>query len=220
MSNQQKPFAWVSSTSSAEGAVLSGMRTPAQGNPLRVNAILGNIEDPAWHARLQTAKVDQLSLDQWEAQKSRFRRSTDGGLEITLSLDRGVQLTDGDVLAFDENSNTLVVARINLKDVMEIELSGLLASTPEAVIHTCLELGHAVGNQHWPAVVKGTRVYVPLTVDKAVMGSVMKTHAFEGITYGFRPGAEVIPYLAPHEARRLFGAAAREGEGHSHSPQV
>ena len=37
------------------------------------------------------------------------------------------------------------------------------------------------------------------------MASVMKTHAFEGVTYEFVPGAEVIPYLAPHEARRLFG---------------
>ena len=35
----------------------------------------------------------------------------------------------------------------------------------------------------------------------------MRTHAFTGITYEFVPGAEVIPYLAPHEARRLFGGA-------------
>ncbi|MFC4605241.1 urease accessory protein UreE [Rhodococcus kronopolitis] len=184
---------------------------------MRVNTVLGNLEDPGWASRQANAKVDYLVLDQWEAQKSRIRRTTEDGVEVALSLDRGVQLRDGDVLAWDEDAGTLVAARINLKDVMEIELAGLLGSAPETVIATCLELGHAVGNQHWPAVVKGTRVYVPLTVDKAVMGSVMKTHAFEGIEYGFRPGAEVIPYLAPHEARRLFGAAAREGEGHTHA---
>ena len=61
------------------------------------------------------------------------------------------------------------------------------------------ELGHALGNQHWPAVVKGTRVFVPLTVDRKVMSSVMKTHALPGIRYDFMPGAEVIPYMAPHE---------------------
>ena len=32
------------------------------------------------------------------------------------------------------------------------------------------------------------RVYVPLTVARAVMASVMKTHDFEGVTYGFAPG--------------------------------
>ncbi|TQF68796.1 urease accessory protein UreE [Rhodococcus spelaei] len=192
--------------------------TPPQGQPVRINAILGNVDDPVWRSRRHAATVDRLVLDQWEAQKSRLRRNTKGGKEIALSLDRGVQLRDGDVLAWDEDGNALLVAQIDLKDVMEVELSGLLGSMPDVVVQTCLELGHAIGNQHWPAVVKGTKVYVPLTVDRAVMGSVMKTHAFEGITYDFRPGAEVIPYLAPHEARRLFGAAAREGEGHTHAP--
>ncbi|MEO8340762.1 MAG: urease accessory protein UreE, partial [Nitrospirota bacterium] len=32
--------------------------------------------------------------------------------------------------------------------------------------------------------------------------------------YDFVPGSEVIPYLAPHESRRLFGGA--EGPVHSH----
>ena len=71
------------------------------------------------------------------------------------------------------------------------------------------------GNQHWPALVKGNRVYVPLTVDRKVMSSVMNTHRFEGIRYEFVPGGEIVPYLAPHESRRLFGGA--EGPVHSHT---
>ncbi|WP_420879750.1 urease accessory protein UreE [Rhodococcus sp. (in: high G+C Gram-positive bacteria)] len=186
---------------------------------VRVDAVLGNVADPEWQSIVADGEVDLLVLDQWEAQKSRLRRTTRGGLEIALSLERGVQLRDGDVLVRD-GDGTVVVARIDLKDVMAIELSGLRDTAPEVLMQTCLELGHAIGNQHWPAVVKGTTVYVPLTVDEAVMGSVMRTHAFEGIEYEFRPGAEVILYLAPHEARRLFGAAAREGEGHTHAPSV
>ena len=52
-------------------------------------------------------------------------------------------------------------------------------------------IGHALGNQHWPALVKGTRVFVPLTVDHKVMASVMKTHRFEGIRYEFVPGEDI-----------------------------
>jgi len=48
-----------------------------------------------------------------------------------------------------------------------------------------------------------------------VMESVMRTHRFEGIRYEFLPGDEVVPYLAPHESRRLFGAA--EGAVHTHA---
>ncbi|MDE6792933.1 MAG: urease accessory protein UreE, partial [Muribaculaceae bacterium] len=78
------------------------------------------------------------------------------------------------------------------------------------------ELGHAIGNQHWPAVVKGTKVYVPLTVDKKVMLSVMETHHIEGIKFEFEKGLEVLPYLAPHEIRRLFGGAGHESHSHDH----
>jgi urease accessory protein len=121
------------------------------------------------------------------------------------------------VLVWDEARRTAVVARISLREVLVIRLEGLGSAATEVAIRTAVELGHALGNQHWPAVVKGARVFVPLTVDRQVMASVMKTHAFQGIEYEFAPGSEVIPYLAPHEARRLFGGA--EGPLHSHAAE-
>ncbi len=185
---------------------------------VRVDAVLGNASDDDWTMRLDGAELDELILDQWEAQKSRLRRQTAGGVEIAISLDRGTQLRDGDVLVWNEDRRSAVVARITLKDVMIVEVEDVIGSPPQVVVQTCIELGHAIGNQHWPAVVKGTCVYVPLTVDRMVMASVMKTHALAGVTYTFVRGEEVIPYLAPHEARRLFGAAEQPGHGHSHVP--
>lgn len=183
-----------------------------------VEQLLGNEADDEWRTRLAGATVDAVYLDQWEAQKSRLRRATAHGGEVAISLDRSVQLRDGDILAWDEAAATAIVARISLKEVMEVDLSAIAGNEPDAVIATCLELGHALGNQHWPAVIKGTKVYVPLTVAQPVMNSVMRTHALEGVRHRFIPGAEVIPYIAPHEARRLFGGAARDGEGHTHGP--
>jgi urease accessory protein len=179
-----------------------------------IETLLGNAEDSLWKARLESARVDVLNLDQWQAQKNRFRRKTDGGIDLAISLDRNVHLHDGDVLFWDDASRVAIITRIQLKDVMVIRLGGLLSQSPELLGRTCLELGHALGNQHWPAVVKGTNVYVPLTVNQAVMNSVMKTHAFEGVTYEFVKGRNVIAYLSPHESRRLFGGA--ESVPHSH----
>jgi len=177
---------------------------------------LGNVDDPAWAQVLEGAVIDPLDLDQWQAQKNRFRLRTDSGVEIAVALDRNVHLRDGDVLAWDEANLTAIVARISLKEVMVLRLDGALGQSPEILVRTCVELGHALGNQHWPAVVKGSTVYVPLTVDRKVMASVMKTHAFEGVACEFMPGAEVIPFLAPHEARRLFGGAS--SSTHVHTP--
>ncbi len=182
-----------------------------------IERILGNAGDPAWAARLDAATTDTLALDHWEAQKNRFRKKTASGVEIAVSLDRGTFMRDGDVLLWDETAQRVVVARISLRDVMIIHLDGLGAQGPEIAMRTCVELGHALGNQHWPALVKGDRVFVPLTVDRKVMASVMNTHRFEEIRYEFVPGGEIVPYLAPHESRRLFGGA--EGPVHSHTQE-
>ena len=183
-----------------------------------IESVLGNVSDPEWAGRLSAARLDVLALDQWEAQKNRFRKRTAGGTEVAVSLDRGVFLRDGDVLVWDAQAAAAVIVRVSLRDVMVIHLDGLKALAPEVAMRTCVELGHALGNQHWPALVKGDVVYVPLTVDRKVMASVMETHRFEGIRYAFAPGSDIVPYLAPHEARRLFGGA--EGPVHSHTHET
>jgi urease accessory protein len=182
---------------------------------LVIETVLGNLGDPEWAGRLATAEVDLLEIDQWEAQKSRFRKKTSKGAEVAVSVDRGIYIRDGDVLLWDAQAHAAIVARIELRDVMIVHLDELLRATSEAAMRTCVALGHAMGNQHWPALVKGSLVYVPLTVDRKVMASVMDTHRFEGIRYEFVPGREVVSCLAPHEARRLFGGA--EGPVHSHT---
>ncbi|MFZ2091034.1 MAG: urease accessory protein UreE, partial [Pseudolabrys sp.] len=172
-----------------------------------IETVLGNINDREWAKRLAGASIDILELDQWEAQKNRFRKKTAKGTELAVALDRGTVMRDGDILVWEPSKALGIAVRIRLREVMIVHLDGLAHLAPEIAMRTCLELGHALGNQHWPALIKDDHVYVPLTVDRKVMASVMKTHRFEDIHYEFVPGSEVVPYLAPHESRRLFGGA-------------
>lgn len=179
--------------------------------------VLGNINsDPAWGARLKDADIEYLNLDQWTAQKSRFIARGKEDTEYAVALKRHTQVEDGDVLEYDEQNKKAVVIRIELKPVLVVDLQQIAAKSPEEIIRRSVEIGHAVGNQHWPAIVKGTRLYIPLTVDKKVMTSVMDTHHFEDITYEFQQGQEVIPFLAPHEIRQLFGGCSQEIAHHHH----
>ena len=187
-----------------------------------ITEILGNANNPEWHNRLFHGEcaydVENVFLDQWTAQKSRFLAKGDKGNEYPIALKRGVRVADGDVVAVDDSAKTAVVLRLALNDVLVIDLEKLNTKTPEEIIRISVELGHAIGNQHWPAVIKGTKVYVPMTVDKKVMLSVLDTHHIEDISYKFEAGSEVIPYLAPHEIRGLFGGASHENtELHDHS---
>lgn len=177
--------------------------------------IVGNIyQSPEWKEKLNNVDIEHVYLDQWTAQKSRFLAKSDKGKEYPIALKRHSQVIDGDIIFFSPEENKAVVLRIELSPVLVINMSGLAQKDPETMIRISVELGHAIGNQHWPAVVKGTSVYVPLTVDKKVMLSVMETHHIEGITYEFQKGLEIIPYLAPHEIRRLFGGAGQESHSH------
>ena len=182
------------------------------------NEIIGNMNlSPEWKEKLASADIDYIFLDQWTAQKSRFLGKGVSGTEYPIALARHSQIVDGDVIDYDPSANKAAVLKIELSPVLVIDMGGLADKDPETIIRVSVELGHAVGNQHWPAVVKGTKVYVPLTVDKTVMLSVMETHHIEGITYEFQTGMEVIPYLAPHEIRRLFGGAGHESHSHVHA---
>ncbi len=182
--------------------------------------IIGNLYAPEWKEKAGKAEIDFINLDQWTAQKSRFVAKGDSDAEYAVALKRHSQLLDGDILEYLPEPQKIVAIRIRLSDVLVADLSALAREAPERIIHISLELGHAIGNQHWPAVVKGTKVYVPLTVDKKVMESVMRTHHIENITYGFQPGSEVIPYLAPHEIRRLFGGTGPDSDVHHHHMQM
>ncbi len=179
--------------------------------------VIGNIHaDKDLADKISKAEVEYLDLDQWTAQKSRFIVSGDKGTQCAVALKRNTQLIEGDVLEYDPETNKAIVARIELSPVFVIDLAAIEQQDKLSIIQTCIELGHAIGNQHWPAVIKGTKVFVPLTVDKKVMQSVMDTHAIPGVTYEFQTGQEVIPYLAPHEIRNLFGGTAQESHSHEH----
>lgn len=179
--------------------------------------VLGNIRTSSeWKDKLEGVEIDEIFLDQWTAQKSRFLAKGVSGNEYPVALKRGTHIVDGDVIDYDPENRKAVVVRLELNPVLVVNLAGIADKDHDTIIRIALELGHAIGNQHWPAVVKGTKVYVPLTVDKKVMLSVLETHHIPGITFEFENGLDVIPYLAPHETRRLFGGAGHESHSHEH----
>jgi urease accessory protein len=175
--------------------------------------IIGNINHSEWRSRLSGMDIESIYLNQWTAQKSRFIAKSSLGNEFAVALKRNSHIADGDIIYYSPESNKVIVLRLDLNPVMVINLKQLDSANHETIMRLCIELGHALGNQHWPALVKGNKVFVPLTVDRKVMLSVMETHHFAGISYEFQTGRDVIPYLAPHELRRLFGAAFQT---HSH----
>lgn len=169
--------------------------------------IIGNTASPHWAEAVQSIEKEYIDLDHWSAQKSRLVATGSLGNTYAISLDRGRRLSDGDIIYYSAEEGRAVVIRISLDEVMVATLDPERMGSVERLLTSAVELGHALGNQHWPAVVRGAQVYVPLSIDRKVMESVMKSHPIEGLEYEFRPGSEIIPYLSPHELRLLFGGS-------------
>ena len=182
-----------------------------------VEHVLGSTQDPTWQNALAGAQIDELELNQWDAQKNRLRRSTRQGRTMAVSLERGSFLHDGDILWWDADAREAVICRIRLCEVMVINLQGLKCLPPAVMVERCVALGHALGNQHWPAVVQDEQIFVPLSVDKKVMDSVMRTHHVDGIRYSFVPGSQIADALAPAQVRRLFGGSEQPFHSHGHT---
>lgn len=185
-----------------------------------IEKVLGNAHDVKWQEIMATAQViDEFELDQWDAQKNRLRKATKTGTILAVSLDRDQFLRDGDILQWNEYTRVAVIARVSLCEVMMVSLEPLALRSLDEIMETSMRLGHALGNQHWPAVVRGKHIFVPLSVARKVVESVMATHRFKDISYRFVAGEEIMDMLEPHEARRLFGGTEKpfHGGGHSHA---
>ena len=145
---------------------------------LRISHRLGNIhQDSDLAVRVtqweQAQQLEEVTLNEREAQKSRLRLQTSTGQDLGLVLPRGTEIADGDVFAFSDREGGLLV-HLALQEVMVLTLrSGL---SPREQNHWLVRLGHVLGNQHWPIASVNDAVLVPVTLDRAVMETVLRTH--------------------------------------------
>lgn len=145
---------------------------------LHLSRRLGNIHTTLELLRQTTqwqdeGRLDEVTVEEREARKSRLRLSTLQGRDVGLQLPRGTELQDGDVFALEEDGGGVLI-RIALQEVMVL--------TPRSTLGTqerwawAIRLGHVLGNQHWPIAVEGEQILTPVAVDRAVMETVLNTH--------------------------------------------
>jgi len=145
---------------------------------LRLSQHLGNIHtDHELQERValwrQRGWLDEVTVEEREARKSRLRLRSIKGRELGLLLPRGAILAAGDLFALEGEEGGVLV-HFALQEVMVL-VPQPCASMAERLRHA-VRLGHVLGNQHWPVAVVGEQILVPVTLDRAVMETVLRTH--------------------------------------------
>jgi len=157
---------------------------------LVIDRVLGNRhEQQALAADCERAAKDGglelVELSYQDAQRGRMRVTTGVGTELAVDLGRGIALRDGDVLYRSPDGSRIVVAAVQPAEALVIRLAR--EGTSQEMFELGIRLGHVLGNQHWPVRVEHGEVLVPVTVDRKVMETVLRTYGMDGLAHEFAP---------------------------------
>ena len=168
---------------------------------LVLNHVLGNTKtDERLGLEIQRKEklheVQHVGLAFHDASRRRLRVTTSAGQSVGIDLGNADALRDGDVLV-GEDPTMMFVVDVAPTEAMALRMSKELP--PDQLFEFGVRLGHMLGNQHWPVTVENDIVYTPLTIDKKVMETVVRTHGFDGVVWEFvpvEPGD--VPSAMPH----------------------
>lgn len=187
---------------------------------LKLNEILGNIHTD--DALAETCRqwngaghVERVCLDMWTAQKTRLRTVTDQETALGITLTRDQALTNGDVLLLDETAQRMIVVEVEGRRVMVCDIDSQADAT--STIQLALELGHALGNQHWPIKARGQRVYVPVIADISIMAAMMRARNLPGVHWHFTEATPEMGLPATAPSHEPMGSEQDHGNSHDHA---
>ncbi|MGH3981761.1 MAG: hypothetical protein ACRDST_03470 [Pseudonocardiaceae bacterium] len=127
--------------------------------------------------------LEVVSLPFHDAQRGRMRLTTDAGTEVGVALDRGIGLRDGDVLYCNPNGRQVITVAVAPSEALSIRLVSGIDS--DKLFELGVRVGHVLGNQHWPIRLSEGRVLVPVSVNRTVMETVLRTYRLDGIDWEF-----------------------------------
>ncbi len=110
-----------------------------------ITKILGNIDD----FTSPDKKVEWLEIEWEELNKRIFRKHTEGGKEVAISLDNSGVLNYGDILYEDED--TLIALRTKLEKVYVIK---------PKTMREMGKMAFEIGNRHTPCIIDDDEILV------------------------------------------------------------
>lgn len=111
----------------------------------------------------------EVYLRQIDSLKGRIHAKSTSGEVVGIIKGRDWSLSEGDV--FETDRGQLLVVHLEEQKVMVLSFTGEAKGHEIDLVH----LGHAIGNHHWPLIVRGDNIYIDLVAGIEVMESVIRS---------------------------------------------
>ena len=160
---------------------------------------LGNLaEDTSLAQRAKSARDRQqcieVSLTQSDRAKGRIQAQSTSGVTVGIIKSRDWSLRQGDV--FITKSGSLLLIHLQEQRLMVLSFTEPAADLAIELVH----LGHVLGNQHCPIIIRNRKIYLQPTGDTAIIEATIKDFQIPGLKIDYESRSEAMPLgLSPEE---------------------
>jgi urease accessory protein len=131
---------------------------------------LGNIQNNLQLSeQLTSENCLEVHLDYSDRYKGRIHVHTDSGVAIGIIKSRDHPLQTGDL--FQTDSEKLVLIRLQEPELLVLDLATIKSDISPVQL---VNLGHALGNHHYPIAIKNNKIYVQLITNKSALEKLIK----------------------------------------------
>lgn len=143
---------------------------------------LGNINhDPQLAQMIVAHPYEEMTLPSSDRHKGRIYSYTDSGVAVGIIKSRDRSLHSGDLFETD-NGHILLI------NLQEVELLVLDFSTvdPDLAQAKLVQLGHVLGNHHYPMTIQDQKVFVQLVTDKIIVEKLINNLHISGLQISYQ----------------------------------
>lgn len=141
---------------------------------------LGNLaEDTSLAQRVKSARdlkqCLEVSLTQSDRAKGRIQARSTSGVTVGIIKSRDWSLRQGDV--FVTESGSLLLIHLQEQRLIVLSFTEPVADLAVELVH----LGHVLGNQHCPIIIRGRKIYLQPTEDTDIIEATIKDFPIPGL---------------------------------------
>ena len=126
---------------------------------------IGNINhDRDLKQLVATESCLEVTLQQSDRAKGRIHAHTASGIAVGIIKSRDRTIQSGDL--FRTNLDKLLLVSLEEKELLVLDLSSVDSNLAPAKL---VQLGHTLGNYHYPIMMQESKIYVQLVTDKPIV---------------------------------------------------